>query len=97
MRPVITISKKEIREHILFTIDGDTYHAEEGMTWSEWVDSEYNTDGFYFGGRHAGVVFPGSGVTYYVCDAIESPVGPNEIINSNFSYLKQQVSAGGSN
>ena len=96
-RPVITISKKEIREHILFTIDGDTYHAEEGMTWSEWVDSEYNTDGFYFGGRHAGVVFPGSGVTYYVCDGIESPVGPNEIINSNFSYLKQQVSAGGSN
>ena len=46
VRPVITISKKEIREHILFTIDGDTYHAEEGMTWGDWVNSSYDTRGF---------------------------------------------------
>ena len=23
-----------------------TYQAEEGMIWSEWTDSEYNTDGY---------------------------------------------------
>ena len=32
---------------ITFTIDGATYQAEEGMTWGEWVESEYNTDGYY--------------------------------------------------
>ena len=31
---------------ITFTIDGTEYQAEEGMTFGEWVDSEYNTAGF---------------------------------------------------
>lgn len=31
---------------ITFTIDGTEYQAEEGMTWGEWCDSEYNTDGY---------------------------------------------------
>lgn len=30
-----------------FTIDGTTYYFEEGMTWAQWCESEYNTDGFY--------------------------------------------------
>lgn len=25
----------------------DTYYATDGMTWGEWIDSEYNTDGCY--------------------------------------------------
>lgn len=32
---------------ITFTIEGTTYYAEDGMTWGEWVESEYNTGGFY--------------------------------------------------
>lgn len=28
---------------ITFTIEGKEYQAEEGMTWAEWCDSEYNT------------------------------------------------------
>lgn len=32
---------------ITFTVGGVEYQAEEGMTWEEWVDSEYNTDGYY--------------------------------------------------
>ena len=31
---------------IKFTIVGITYQAKEGMTWAEWVESEYNTDDF---------------------------------------------------
>ena len=31
---------------ITFTIDGTTYQAMNGMTWGEWVNSEYNTGGF---------------------------------------------------
>lgn len=40
-------------ELIEFTIDDfdslKTYNATPGMTWGEWVDSQYNTDGYYFG------------------------------------------------
>lgn len=38
---------------IAFTIDGTEYEAEDGMTWAEWVESEYNTDGFVL---HSGSV-----------------------------------------
>ena len=31
---------------ISFTIDGTAYQAEEGMTWGEWVESEYNTNSY---------------------------------------------------
>ena len=34
---------------IHFTIEGDTttFTAEEGMTWAVWIESEYNTKGYY--------------------------------------------------
>jgi hypothetical protein len=35
---------------ITFTIDSIEYQAEEDMTWADWVDSEYNTGGFYVSG-----------------------------------------------
>lgn len=31
---------------ITFTLQGHTYQAEEGMTFGEWVSSEYNIDGW---------------------------------------------------
>jgi hypothetical protein len=36
-----------VKDLITFTIDGTTYYAENGMTWGEWVDSEYGTDKYY--------------------------------------------------
>lgn len=30
---------------ITFTVDGDEYQAEKGMTWTEWVESEYSPEG----------------------------------------------------
>lgn len=32
---------------ITFTIAGDTYQAEDGMTWGDWINSSYNTGGFH--------------------------------------------------
>lgn len=32
---------------IAFTIDDTEYQAEDGMTWEEWCNSEYNTNEFY--------------------------------------------------
>ena len=33
---------------IAFTLDDTTYYAEEGMTYLEWSNSDYNTFGYYF-------------------------------------------------
>ena len=33
---------------ISFTISGVTYKAKSGMTWKQWVDSAYNTDGWEY-------------------------------------------------
>lgn len=33
---------------ITFYIDNREYQYEEGMTWKEWINSEYNTDNFVF-------------------------------------------------
>ena len=52
IRPVITISKEALNKRFIeFTIDGVWYAAEEGMTWSEWVNSDYNTGGFLVTGN----------------------------------------------
>lgn len=32
---------------ITFTINDISYQAEQGMTWAEWAESEYNTDSVY--------------------------------------------------
>lgn len=37
---------------ISFTIAGTTYQAEEGMTWGEWIESSYNTSGYYLSGTN---------------------------------------------
>ena len=62
----------EFVKMINFSIDGKTYQAEEGMTLEEWVNSPYNTDGFFI--RENYVVVPGGesvleyGYSYYVIE-----------------------------
>lgn len=54
---------------ITFTIDGTTYEAEEGMTWGEWCDSDYNTGGYSIGyadGIYGFVVNDGAGTVVNV-------------------------------
>ena len=41
------LSANAVQQTFAFTIDSTTYYAESGMTWAEWVESEYNTDGWY--------------------------------------------------
>lgn len=38
---------KPNKKVISFTIDNSLYQAETGMTWGEWVISEYNTGLYY--------------------------------------------------
>ena len=42
-----TVAVKDVPVTIInFTIDGTSYQAEEGMTWAQWVLSDYNNGGF---------------------------------------------------
>lgn len=53
---------------ITFTIDSDSYEAEEGMTFQQWVNSSYNTGGyiieanFLLTGGGAPVVYNGGNI-----------------------------------
>lgn len=82
---------------ISFTINDTTYYAEEGMTWAEWVESEYNTGGFEPGAWTDLVRVPNSG--YYIYDESTStfacltsePNGPGYVntdpnITANTAY-----------
>ena len=58
---------------INFTTTGEyesgPWQAEEGMTFSQWIDSEYNTDGWYLSGTEIRI----SG-KYYLYDAVANDV-----------------------
>jgi hypothetical protein len=51
------------RKQISFTIDGTSYQAYDGMTWEEWVNSSFNTDGYNLG--FSVVMFRGGGIVEY--------------------------------
>lgn len=52
---------------ITFTIDGTSYEAEDGMTWGEWCNSEYNTSGFGQYGPLQEHVSTSERADYYIC------------------------------
>lgn len=73
------------------------YFAIEGMTWEEWVDSEYNTGGFLYRSGDANVYYPGG---YIVCRGFIIATGgyvyrTDRIIDGWRYYI--QSTAGGTN
>lgn len=66
---------------ISFTIDGTTYQAEEGMTWGEWVESDYNTDGYIVDGTYIFNATKSKGVT-----ATGTPMPSGATIMGDFQY-----------
>ncbi len=51
-------TKQGSKPLISFTIEGKTYQAEDGMTWGEWVESDYNTSTYALSGS---IVYNGHG------------------------------------
>jgi hypothetical protein len=75
---------------ITFTVEGVKYQAEEGMTWGEFIDSAYNTSG-YFTYSNNKVYYTG----HYIHDNRDgSEVYSTDLIEENGSYITQ---GGGSN
>jgi hypothetical protein len=93
VRPTITISKELcddlLNNMIFFTIDDVVYKAKSGMTWGEWIDSEYNTGGFT----------SWYGVLYYYTRVVYGSDGTKitDAIISGSSYKISDMSSGGSN
>ena len=67
---------------ISFTIGTRSYQAQDGMTWGEWVESEYNTGGFYTISNYIYI-----NENYYVAG-----VKSTEVIIADYTY---GVSGGG--
>ena len=72
MRPVTFIS---------FTIEGASYQAEEGMTWAEWCESDYNTDGYSSTDRY---IYTSDG--FWTVTSGSGFVGGTDLIESGGAY-----------
>lgn len=79
--------EKIARASISFIVDNVTYKAMYGMSWAEWVESEYNTVGAYISQR--GNIYFGeyvSGTVLYIsCDGTNYEAG-TAIIQDGMTY-----------
>lgn len=79
---------------ITFTIAGTTYQAEEGMTWEDWIASEYNTGNY---SHSNGLVYPPSHYTVY-SSAGGTVYYKNEIhANAEYKHGEWNSGVGGAN
>ena len=77
------------KQVIVFTIDGVEYHADSGMTWEEWINSDYNTDGFclaYATEKMAFVTLNGRDLYAYGALIVQSTMVIDSKINYTFTY-----------
>ena len=81
---IIYASKKECisKETLIpFSLDGTTYYAKKGMTWKEWINSNFYE-------KNSGILIPNRTVTkngVQVFDGTEYVIGENIIIeNKNY-------------
>lgn len=82
---------------IQFTIDGTTYTAESGMTWEEWVNSSYNTDGYFTGAlSNNNDVYKADGqFDYYIKESYDGRgTGYTDNIIENHNYVLIPVLGG---
>ena len=71
------------RAKIEFTIDGTEYQAENGMTWGEWCDSEYNTLGCNVNSEGT-LIEIGFDFIWVAGDHV---VSPDEVISESHDYV----------
>lgn len=81
-----------VSQMISFTVEGETYQAEEGMTWAEWINSDYNNnDKLYLDEFEGAVVFDGNGLKCKRADEskfYDYYVHPDKIIEDGDTYEK---------
>ena len=85
----VSVEKASAVTLISFTIAGTTYQAEEGMTWGEWVNSSYNTSGYYV--RQDGAITN----NIYFVSTPAGHVSSTDTIVSDYSYEGSGAGGGG--
>ncbi len=85
-----SVHYNKVVQLITFTIASIQYQAIEGMTWGEWVSSEYNTDGFYWDSFQ----IASQDGQYCVCLSDYTSVKNSDEIIDGYQYLKGISSAG---
>ena len=97
LEPSETSNSPTLIEFTIYTdsnlLSGTTYQAEEGMTWTEWVESEYNTDGYFINVYDHIVTVAGTSFIYKGDDA----AGPSQIITTSDIYSLHSGMGGGAN
>lgn len=90
-------TKKAETKRIYFTINGEKYYAEQGMTWKDWVNSNYNTAEFVIATyKNVKRVFFKSG-DYYVSDTLGlTEVTEDSEIVENQVYGRTKTDSGDS-
>ena len=78
-----------IRDVISFTIEDVLYKAYEGMTWEEWVDSEFNTEGFYVSDNKAWINIDGISKSISYVDEY-GPYYDDEIV-ADYNYVLREM------
>lgn len=93
-----TVAVKDVPVTIIsFTIDGDPYQAEEGMTWAEWVESAYNNGRFYSVNES---VYWDEGFWFILCNYGKTPIDDDYYVNAadaiqaNTDYVRVELSEG---
>ena len=93
-----TIAVKDVPVTIInFTIGEDTYQAEAGMTWAEWVESAYNNGGFYSVYES---VYWGEDFWLILCNYGKTPIDDDyyvnaaDVIQANTDYVRVELSEG---
>ena len=95
---IFTISVHQAASAIInFTIGGDPYQAEEGMTWAQWVESAYNNSEFYSVNE---LVYWGEDFWFILCNYGKTPsdddyyVNAADVIQANTDYVRVELSEG---
>ena len=91
----VTITNPEPENLMSFTIDGTTYQSADGMTWLEWVNSEYNTAGYYCSNAYDYVGNSDDKYSYLVKRSNGTLVVGSEYIINGEAYTNYVNSSGG--
>lgn len=68
-----------------------TYSAEEGMTWEEWLESGYNTDGYFYSEEYGAVCYTMTILQLETVTLDGEPVALDDVIEDGAAYGWQGI------
>lgn len=88
------LSAESAKATITFTVAGTEYQAEDGMTWAEWCESDYNTQSAHIefsGGTMTVYWAKYSSSKFYAVSTTEGIVAETDAIIADYAYTTKVV------